>query len=62
MEVPIGLESFSLFLLLIRSEPFYGYLSMILMELPITTLHRRHMLLCAEWYVLGQMFREPFLT
>lgn len=29
-----------------------GYLSVIIMELNITSLHRRNMLMCTEWYIL----------
>ena len=31
------------------SENFVGYLSLIILELNITTLHQRNMLLCTEW-------------
>jgi len=42
-------------------EEFEGYLSMIIMELNISTLRQQNMLMCNEWSVMNSLSMEPLL-
>jgi len=42
-------------------EEFEGYLSMVIMELNISTLRQQNMLMCNEWFVLNSLSIRPLL-